>query len=148
MPSDPSLFYVTVDNYKTLSLQSSHLASLSDDQVKSLVLDAMQQVDGYVGLGWKPFDDEQEFIFPRSSDEDDDGVAFIPRAVTSATVIIADSILLRRTKGFSPDDIQSESALGVSYTKRAKTAKHHTIPDEAIGLLQEYAIGLGGVLGV
>lgn len=147
MPSDPSLFYVSVADYKTLSLQSSHLASLSDDQVKSIVLDAMQQVDGYVGLGWKPFDDEQEFIFPRLHDEND-GTAFIPRAITSATVIIADSILLRRTKGFSPDDIQSESALGFSYTKRTQVKQHHTIPDEAVSLIQDYRIGLGGVLGL
>lgn len=145
MPSDPSLFYVTVSDYKTKSLQS--LSGFTNDQLKALLLDAMSQVDSYVGQGWKPFDEDQEFIFPRSSDETD-GTAFIPRAITSATIIIADSILLMRTKGFRPDDIQSESADGTSYTKRQKKSLHNVIPDEAVTLLDEYRIGLGGVLGL
>lgn len=146
MPSDPSLFYVTVSDYQTKSLQS--LSGLSNDQIKALVLDAMSQVDSYVGQGWKPFDEDQEFIFPRKSDKDDDGNGFIPRAITSATIIIADSILLMRTKGFRPDDIQSESADGTSYTKRQKRALHNVIPDEAVTLLEKYRIGLGGILGL
>ena len=146
MPNDPSIFYVSVADYRARTNQSAHVTTLTDSQVKSLILDSMVMIDGQIGLGWVPFDEDQEFIFPRLSDTDSSG-AFVPRAITSATVLLADSLLVRRAKGFNPEDILSETDQGYSYTKKERQS-NSVLPEEVEALIQPFVIGLGGVLGV
>lgn len=139
--SDPTDFYETVDNFKTLTQQSTLTGALTDDQVKALLLETMTVIDGYVGRGWTPFTEGQEFIFPRSIDEDSSGSSFIPRSVTLATRMIADAILVKRSKGVTPDELVSETDIGYSYTKASQNGNidplYSWIPKDALALLAE-----------
>jgi hypothetical protein len=149
--SDPDHFYETVANYKTLTQQSALVSVLTDGQVKALLLEAMSLIDGYIGRGWEPFATDQEFIFPRSQDQDSEGTAFVPRPVTTAARLVADAVMLRRTKGISPDEVQSESHLGFSYQKKQSPIHNENgfawFPQEAIALLEQYRRN-GGVFGL
>lgn len=152
MPVNPEIFYLTADDYRTqtsvLSLVgSSEAPVLSDDAVESLLLETMSVIDAYIGDGWTPFDDDQEFIFPRYQDEDASGVAFIPRAVSLSTRLIADAILQKRQKGVLPHELESESNLGHSFTKKASGGAtplgFDVIPPSALALLQKYRLAGG-----
>jgi len=142
--------YCSLADYKAESLQQSYVATLSDTQITNLLLDVQLHIDSYIGNGWTPFDEEQEYVFPREVDTDSDGNSTIPRAVKAATILTADSILVKRTKGVSPDEIQSESDLGYSYTKFSKVNEqsHSVIPKDALSLIDKYALGSGGVFGL
>ena len=156
MPSEPEIFYLTVEEYRAQTtvpslVGSSDSGPLTDDAVESLLLETMAVIDAYIGDGWTPYDDDQEFIFPRYQDEDDDGAAFVPRAVSLSTRMVADAILQKRQKGVLPHEVESESNLGHSVTKRALGSNielpFSQIPPEAIGLLQRYRLN-GGTFAI
>lgn len=151
MPENPEHFYLSVADYKAQTLVPSIVNSMSDDAVGSLLLETMALIDAYIGDGWMPFDDDQEFIFPRCRDEDSDGSPFIPRPVSLATRMTADSLMQKRQKGISPHEVASETNLGHSYTRKESTVESdigfEDIPPSAIALLEKYKQG-GGVFAV
>lgn len=152
MPTNPEIFYLTEAEYRNQTTVPSLVGSsesevLTDDEVESLLLEAMALIDAYIGDGWTPYDDDQEFIFPRYQDEDASETAFIPRAVSLSTRLIADAILQQRQKGVLPHELESESNLGHSFSKKASGATtpfgFDVIPPTALGLLQKYRLGGG-----
>lgn len=154
MPSNPELFYLTAADYKPKTTVPSLVSALSDDAAEELLLEAMASIDAYIGKGWPPFEDEQEFIFPRSVDEDSSGDAFIPRSVAIATRMVADAILQKRQNGgkrILPSEVASESNLGHSYTKVRSTVERPTgfqwWPEEVFAFLEPY-VRRGGYLGL
>lgn len=142
MPSDPELFYLEVEDYQDQTTVPTTIDAMTDDEVESLLLETMAVIDAYIGSGWAPFDDSQEFIFPRCQDEDDDGNAFIPRPVSLATRMIADAIVQQRQKGVSPHEVASETNLGHSYSKKDSVVSgdhgFEVVPPSACGLLEKY----------
>ena len=128
MPSNPSTFYLTVENYRSKTQYPSLAGTsdvLDDDDATDLILEAMTSIDSYIGAGWTPFTDDQEFIFPREQDTDSDDNAEIPRPVAIVTRMIADAILQKRAtggkRGVLPQELSSESNEGHSYSKHTRT---------------------------
>ena len=155
--SDPTIFYLSVDEYAGtdevdgLTTVPTLVDQLSSEQVKALLLETMVEIDGYCGSGWTPFNDEQEFTFPRYQDTDDDGNPVIPRPVALSTRMIADAILQKRQKVMLPHEVESESNLGHSYTKRKQTQEaefglEHW-PPQAFKHLEKYR-RIGGTLAI
>lgn len=149
---NPEVFYVTANEYQGLSEDAQTeavtllkttvpalVSPLSGDEVTALLLEAMVQIDAYVGGGWEPLEDGQEFTFPRCQDTDDDGEPVIPRAVALATRMVADAILLKRKRGVLPHEVASESKLGHSYSKHARVSAPEPgfehFPPEAMAVL-------------
>lgn len=151
MPSNPETFYLSAEDYRDQTTVPSLVTPLSDDEVTSLLLETMALMDAYIGDGWLPHEDDQEFIFPRSVDEDASGVAFIPRPVALAARMVADAILEERHKGVLPHMVASESSEGHSYAKHNRTVEpdmgFDVLPPSAIALLQRYR-RMGGVWAV
>lgn len=156
MPTEPEIFYLTEEEYRAQTTVPSLVGSsgspvLSEDEVESLLLETMALIDAYIGDGWTPFDEDQEFIFPRLRDEDDEGNAFIPRSVSLATRLIADAIVQQRKRGVLPHEVSSEGNLGHSVTKRERGAAievgFDVFPPNAIAILQKYRLA-GGQLAV
>src|SRR5947209_390827 len=114
--SDPDNMYLEADDYKEQTTVLTLVSALSGEAVTSLLLETMAEIDAYIGAGWAPLVDGQEFIFPRFRDTDSDGSAVIPRPVSLATRMIADAILRQRKKGVLPHEVASESKLGHSYS--------------------------------
>lgn len=150
MPSNPDLFYLEVDDYRDQT-QVPALVSATDSVVESLLLEAMVLIDAYIAEGWVRYDDDQEFIFPRIQDTDDDEAPFIPRPIALATRDIADAILTKRSKGILPDEIQSETNLSHSYTKKSQASTidsgFEIIPSSTAAILEKFR-RIGGMLGV
>lgn len=119
--SNPDTFYLTAEEYGQQTTVPTLVNQLPGNQVTSLLLETMAEIDGYIGGGWTPFDDEQEFIFPRCQDTDSEDNAVIPRPVSLATRMIADAILSKRVKGVLPHELAGESNLGHTYNKRQRT---------------------------
>ena len=142
--TDPSVFYLSVADYREQTLAPTPISKLADSAVKSLLLETMARIDAYVGGGWEPFADGQEFIFPRSADEDDDGNAVIPRPVQLATRMIADAVVKKRQSGVLAHEVASESNLGHSYQRktgsRAGEYGFEDFPPEAAKLLEQYRL--------
>jgi len=116
----------------------------------AVLLEAMMQIDAYIGGGWSKYDDDQEFIFPRCQDEDSNGDPQVPRPISVATRIIADAILKRRQTGVLPHELQSESNLGHSYSRKNQGTPEfgfEHFPPEAIALLQDFK-QFGGTLAL
>lgn len=160
MPSNPSTFYITVSDYRDETQNPSLVGSgeslvLSNDQVTSLLLEAMVSIDSYIGAGWTPLVDDQEFIFPRAQDEDTDGNAVIPRAVSTVTRMVADAILQKRPtggkKGVLAHELASESNEGHSFSKHTRTIEplqgFEWWPPEAFAYLAKY-VRHGGVWAI
>lgn len=143
--------YLTAADYRTQTTVPDLVSPLTDEEVEALLLEAMALLDAYVGEGWVPFTDGQEFIFPRCQDEDANGDPFIPRPVSLATRIAADAILEERHKGVLPHQVASEGNLGHSYAKHNRTAQpdlhFDVIPPKAMALLEKFKRA-GGCLGV
>lgn len=155
MPSNPDVFYLSVADYRTKTQAPTLAEVFSDDDVEELLLEAMTSLDAYIGPGWTPLVDDQEFIFPREQDVDSSDTAEIPRPIAIATRLIADAILLRRpsggNRGVLPQEISSESNEGHSFTKRSQTIEpmqgFSWWPEDVFGLLQKY-VRHGGVLAL
>lgn len=150
---ETSDLYITVKDYRAQS-QAPTIVPADDDVVEALILEGMVSIDAYIGLGWTPYYENQEFIFPRAHDELD-GSPFIPRAVALATRKVADAILLRRQQqgeqGVLAHEVVSESNLGHSYSKRQRGADLPTgfewWPPDVFALLERY-VRRGGMLGI
>lgn len=145
--SDPTYFYLTADEYAGtdttdgITQVPTLVSALSSDEVTALLLETMAQIDAFCGGGWTPFEDDQEFIFPRYQDTDSDGNALIPRPVALATRMIADAILTKRSEGVLPHEVASETNLGHAYTRKQTSQSEpgfEHFPPEACGLLQQY----------
>lgn len=150
--ADPKLFYVMANEYEGLATDGSEVKTLltttvpalvsplSGDEVKALLLEAMVQIDAFVGGGWEPFEDGQEFIFPRCQDIDSSGKAVIPRPVALVTRMVADAIVTKRKRGVLPHEVASESKLGHSYQKHARGSAPDPgfshFPPEAMAILE------------
>lgn len=151
MPTTPDMLYLEAEDYQDQTKAPTLVSPLSGEEVDEILLEAMTLIDAYIGDGWTPFDDEQEFIFPREQDEDSDGNAEIPRPIAIATRMIADAILLRRQKGVLPHEVASESNLGHSYQKHTRSAEpdpgFEWVPPDALALLQKYR-RVGGCFAV
>ncbi|HEV7282301.1 MAG TPA: hypothetical protein VGN57_19015 [Pirellulaceae bacterium] len=150
MPSNPELFYLTAADYRTQSTVQTLLQAKTNEEVESLVIEAMALIDAYIGSGWAPYDDEQEFVFPRTQDENA-GETFIPRRVALATRMVADSMLERRHKGVLPHEVASWGGEGHSYTKHKRTQEaeigFESFPPEVYPLLDPYR-RVGGYFAV
>ncbi|QDT46168.1 hypothetical protein Pan258_01850 [Symmachiella dynata] len=158
MPSNPDTFYLSVSAYRDKTQYPSLAGTsdvLSDDAATDLILEAMMSIDSYIGAGWTPLADDQEFIFPREQDTDSAGIAEIPRPIAIVTRMVADAILLKRPKGGKrgvlPQEISSESNEGHSYSKHSRTIEplqgFEWWPREAFGYLQKF-VRHGGVWAV
>jgi hypothetical protein len=162
---NPEVFYVTANEYRGLAEDGETVAvtqlkttvpalvsPLSSDEVTSLLLDAMVEIDAFIGGGWEPLEDGQEFTFPRCQDTDDDGAAVIPRAVALATRMVADAIISKRKRGVLPHEIASESKLGHSYSKHTRGSApdfgFEHWPPEAMAILDRAGFyrKIGGML--
>ena len=119
----------------------TYVMPLTREEVESLLLETMTEIDAYLGFGWTPLVDEQEFIFPRDLDKDDDGIVVIPRPVSLATRHVADAILTLRKRGVLPHQVAAESKLGHSVTKHDRRAEPEAgfehWPPVVFGLLQK-----------
>lgn len=148
--TNPTYFYLTAEDYKEQTFVPAMVRDLSDDAIESLLLEIMAGIDAYVGPQVR-YDSKQEFYFPRYEDTDDAGInPFIPRPVSLATRIIADATLKRRISGVSPHELQSETNLGHSFTRKqtAMTEKgFEDWPPEAFRLLDQYRNN-GGTLAL
>lgn len=158
--SDPTYFYLTADEYvgtgegeeavAGLTQVPTLVTPLSSEAVTALLLETMAQIDAYCGGGWTPFEDDQEFIFPRCQDTDSDGNALIPRSVALATRMIADAILSKRAEGVLPHEVASEANLGHSVTRKATQQVEQGFehfPPAVFGLLQKYR-KFGGMMAL
>lgn len=145
MPSNPDTFYLTADDYRVKTTVPNLLKPLSEEDVTDVLLEAMTILDARIGEGWAPYENEQEFIFPRSVDEDANRAPFIPRSISLATRMIADSILEKRENGVLPHEVASESSEGHSYSKHARMVDDgfDIIPPEAKNIIQKY-VRVGG----
>lgn len=148
--SDPSTFYLSVDDYREQS-SVPDLVDTDDDVVKSLLLDTMVEIDAYIGGGWAPLEEDQEFLFPRLQDTDDAGDAAIPRCVAIATRKIADAKLQKAVSGVLPHEVATESNLGHSYQKNTQRTEvrrgFEHWPPEVFAILEPVAF-VGGELAV
>lgn len=147
---NPEVFYLSADDYEAVTTESALVDALEDEQVQELLLEAMVEIDSYIGEGWTRFDDDQEFVFPREQDVDEDDNPFIPRNVGIATRIIADAILKKRQGRILPHEVDSESRLGRSFTRRRQEAAesgYEHWPPEVFSKLQRYRQS-GGELAV
>ena len=160
MPSNPDNFYITVSDYRDETQNPSLVGTsgspvLSDAQVTSLLLEAMVSIDSYIGAGWTPYADDQEFIFPREQDIDSDDAVEIPRPISIVARMVADAILLRRNtggkRGVLAHELASESNEGHSFSKHARTIEplqgFEWWPPEAFGYLAKY-VRHGGVWAI
>lgn len=142
MPSNPETLYLSEADYREQTTVSPLVTPLTPEEVTSLLLETMALMDAYIGEGWTPFDQDQEFIFPRAADEDVDGNAEVPRTVAIATRMIADAILEEREKGVLPHQVAGESSEGHSYTKHTRQIDPQqgfdVFPPSAIALLTKY----------
>lgn len=142
MPTNPEVFYLSAEDYQGQSTVPNLVQKMSGEEVEALLLETMALIDAYIGDGWTPFDDDQEFTFPRDIDEDANGNIAIPRPVSLATRLIADAILEERQKGVLPHQVASEGNEGHSYSKYAKSLETEqgfdVFPPSAIALLQKY----------
>lgn len=142
MPSNPDTFYLTAEVYKAQTTVSPLVTLLTEEEVTDVLLEAMTLIDAYIGDGWMPYDDEQEFIFPRSLDEDANEDPYIPRPISLATRMIADAILEEREKGVLPHQVAGEGSEGHSYTKHSRMVEpdsgFEVIPPSALALLQKF----------
>lgn len=148
---NPSLFYLSATDYRAQTQQSALVTPLLDPAVESILLEVMVDIDRYIGAGWIPYDYNQEFIFPRDIDTDATSTPYIPRDVALATRLIADALLLKRSKGILPQEIESESKFNHSYTKRKRSIERDPgfeyWPDEAFSKLDHYR-RTGGMFAV
>ena len=144
--TNPDVFYLSADDYRAQTLVPALVTPLSDDAVTSLLLEVMVDIDAYIGVGWTPLKDGQEFIFPRYQDTDPG----MPRSIAIATRLIADAILTKRSKGVLPHEVVSEGNLGHNYQKKATPqarAGFEYFPPEACAKLEPF-IRSGGQLAV
>lgn len=140
--ANPDTWYLTAAEYRAQSTVPTLFSSSSDAEVQSLLLEVMAGIDAFIGGGWEPFTDGQEFIFPRVQDTDDDEEAMIPRSVSLATRMIADAVLKKRQRGILDHEVASDTRLGRSVVKHkrsieAEIGTEHW-PPEAVLLLQKY----------
>lgn len=149
--TDPALFYLSAEEYREQTTAPTLVSSLSDSAVKPHLLRCMVEIDAYIGEGWTPYTDGQEFVFPRSRDENSAGEPEIPRAVSLATCMIADAILQQRNMGVLPHEVASESNLGHSFTKHTKRVETEKgfehWPPQVFALLDPLRLN-GGFLAV
>lgn len=142
MPTNPETFYLSAATYREKSTVPALVTPMAPEEVEELLLETMALIDAYVGDGWAPHDDDQEFIFPRSADEDVNGTAEVPRSIALATRIIADAMLEERQKGILPHQVAGESSEGHSYQKHTRsiepTQGFDLFPSSAIALLAKY----------
>ena len=145
--SDPTTFYVTLAEYKTLTSQVG-VSAMTDEAIKALILDVMGDIDASIEVCGVRFDGAQEFIFPRKDDEED-GVITIPRSLRDATVLIADAKMQRRTKSFLPHELKSWSGNGHSYERFSSgtDSRFGYFPPEAVSKLDRF-ISKGGSFAV
>jgi hypothetical protein len=142
---NPDTYYITVSDYSDTTAQSQIVSALSPDQKNNLILEAMTLIDAHIGEGWERADSEQEFIFPRTIDIN----PLIPRPITIATRLLADRLIVKQTKGILPDEMQSESDQGYSYSRFTTQKKHSILSDEILSLLDKYTMGTnGGYFGI
>jgi len=154
MPSNPTYFYITVDDYRTQSQAQSYVPA-EDDDVTTLILEAMVSIDAYIGKGWTPYADSQEFIFPREQDEDSNETPFIPRPISLAARKVADAILLKRQKsgeqGVLAHEVASESNLGHSFQRKENKIDvpmgFEWWPRDVFGIIEPF-IRHGGYLAI
>lgn len=154
MPSNPSLFYITAADYRAKTkvpdlVGADDDGAMSDDEVEELVLETMAMIDAYIGEGWIRNEDDQEFIFPRIQDEEDN-TPYIPRSIALATRLIADAIVSKQSGRMLAHEVTSETNLGHSYTKKDSSQAEsgfEIFPPSAIALLDKYR-RLGGVFGI
>lgn len=137
--ANPELFYLSADEYRTQSTAQALVSPLTDEQVTALLLEIMVAVDGYVGNGWTPLDDGQEFVFPRYQDTDAGDNGTIPRPVALVTRVLADALLTLRARGVLPHMVASESSLGLTMkqTKQPEPG-YEWWPPEAFAYLEQY----------
>jgi hypothetical protein len=142
MSTDPETFYLSAADYRGKSLVSALVTPLTSEEVEELLLETMVLIDAYIGEGWSPSSENQEFIFPRYVDEDVNGTAEVPRSIALATRIIADAILEERQKGVLPHQVAGESSEGHSYQKHGRIIEpqqgFELFPPSAIALLTKY----------
>ena len=142
MPSNPETYYLSAEDYREQTTVPNLITPLTGDSVELLLLETMAIIDAYIGEGWIPYEDDQEFIFPRSVDEDSDGEPVIPRFVALATRMIADAIIEERRSGILPHLVASESNEGHAYSKHARSIEpdrgFDAIPPSAQALLEKY----------
>lgn len=142
MPTSPETFYLSASDYQGKSTVPTLVTPLTEEEVEELLLETMTLIDAYIGEGWSPSDENQEFIFPRSVDEDVDGNAEVPRSIALATRMIADAILEERQKGVLPHQVVGESSEGHSYQKHSRTIEPQqgfdVFPPIAIAILTKY----------
>ena len=143
---DPSVFYLSVSDYRTQSAVPLLLPT-EEAVVTSLLLDTMVEIDAYIAGGWTPLIDDQEFLFPRIQDTDDAGDALIPRCVEIATRKIADAKLQKADSGILAHEISSESNLGHSYQKNTQRTEvrrgFEHWPPEVFAILEPVAFAGG-----
>ncbi len=141
MPLNPETFYLSAVDYRSQTTVPNLITPLTDDSVELLLLETMAVIDAYIGEGWTPHESDQEFIFPRSVDEDLDGESVIPRSVSLATRLIADAIMEERRTGVLPHLVASEGNEGHSYSKTTQSMNElefQVIPPTALALLQKF----------
>lgn len=136
---NPELFYLAEDEYRQQTLCPQLVEPLTDSAVDALLLEVMSAIDAYIGSGYTPYDDDQEFIFPRDKDIDASKEPFIIRPVSLATRILADALMQKRAYGVLPHEVASESNIGHEYTLKKTTTdiepQFAWFPPEAITLL-------------
>ncbi|PQO47377.1 hypothetical protein [Blastopirellula marina] len=156
MPTNPELFYITVEDYRAQSQAPTLVPSGDevDEEVEALILEGMVSIDAYIGRGWTPYEVDQEFIFPRAHDELN-GSAFIPRAVALATRKVTDAILIKRQQqgeqGVLAHEVVSETNLGHSYSRTQRKVEvprgFEWWPADVFALLEPF-VRRGGMLGL
>lgn len=79
--------YITVDQVKDTTSKTD-LKTLSNDEIKILIAKAEDTIDDYIWNYWKPFNENQELIFPI----DIGWVSTIPKEITIATFYTVEKI--------------------------------------------------------
>lgn len=115
--ANPAL-YLSADAFRAKTQAPTLVTPLTDEEVEDLIIEAMIEIDAYAGDGWTPHDDAQEYVFPRLQDTDGEDNGTVPPTVALATRILADAILQQRSGGVLAHEVESETNLGHSYTKR------------------------------
>lgn len=138
-----TLTYITLTEFRDNTPVSSQ-ASLTDAETTNAIIQAQNQIDGYISKYVEPFADDQEYKFPTVKDD----ASHIPDAIKNATIFIASDILTSNKNLESSPTPTKEEWSGDSYrvdysgqNSTNGTTNQITMPKLAVDLLKPWRIG-------
>jgi len=130
--------YATPAQLKAFS-RAENIGSEDEANLEQLIRESEAYIDDYCGF-WEKYDEEQQYLFPRTEDEDlDENYPAVPRLITNATMLFAEKLFLdgNPQAGGSGSEIVEERIGDYSY-KKSTVASGDVVPNKVKALLRGF----------